>query len=86
MLCTMQLSRLMSMTALLALPSCAPDAGHEGFDAEYPVVRMRAIEQAAKRGDTTAVPRLVEQLDSDDPAVRSLAISALRRLTGVDHG
>lgn len=47
---------------------------------------MYAIETAARNGDVGAAKQIVEQLDSDDPAVRLLAIGALERLTGETHG
>jgi len=43
---------------------------------------MYAIEKAARNLDRSSTPRIVEQLDSDDPAVRMLAITALQLLTG----
>ena len=36
--------------------------------------------------DRSAVPQLVRDLDSDDPAVRFYTIQALRELTGQDFG
>src|SRR5262249_50631095 len=63
-----------------------PAAIEGGFDSANPAARMYAIEQAGKSGDRTAIPRLVEQLDSDDCAVRLLAITSLERLTGETYG
>jgi hypothetical protein len=49
-----------------------------------------AIQQAGAQRDPAATRSLIEQLDSDDPAVRMLAYEALRRIddteTGFDHG
>lgn len=45
-----------------------------------------AIEDAARDKDYDAVPQLVGQLDSDDPAVRFYAIEALKKLTGQSFG
>jgi hypothetical protein len=70
----------------LLLGSCGPAAIDGGFDSANPAAKMYAIEYAARTGDQTAVPHIVEQLDSDDPGVRSLAISALIRITGESHG
>jgi HEAT repeat protein len=47
---------------------------------------MYATEQAAREGDTAAIERIIEQLDSDDPAVRWLAIRSLEHLTGRTNG
>ncbi len=57
-----------------------------GFDAASEAARTHAIEQAAHTGDLDAVPKLIEQLDADDPAVRMLAIDVLHRLTGETYG
>ena len=47
---------------------------------------MYAIEYATAQGDPAAIKDLIEELDSDDPAVRYMAISALERLTGQTYG
>lgn len=56
------------------------------FESPEPAARNAAIVDAAARNDRSAVPQLVRMLESDDPATRSLAISALERLTGQTHG
>jgi len=68
--------------ALPLIASCVRPATEGGFDSPNPAARLYAIEQAARAGDGSALAQLVEQLDSDDVAVRFLAISALGRLTG----
>lgn len=45
-----------------------------------------AIEQAALARDSSKIPELIRQLDSQDAAVRMLAIATLRDLTGQDLG
>ena len=62
--------------------ACAPSATTGDFDSPSPGAKMYAIEEAIRTGDTSKTTQLVEQLDSDDPAVRLLAITALQRLTG----
>jgi hypothetical protein len=47
---------------------------------------MYAIEDAARQGDRSALRHIIEQLDNDDPAVRSVAIATLTRLTGETFG
>lgn len=69
------------LVALGAIASCTR-AAPRGFDAAAPEARIDDILDAAKASDERAVPDLVRQLDSDDPAVRMLAILALERLTG----
>lgn len=69
------------LAALGAIASCTR-AAPRGFDAAAPEARIDDILDAARAGDQSAVPDLVRQLDSDDPAVRLLAILSLERLTG----
>jgi len=71
---------------LLILAACAPSATTGDFDSPNPASRLYAIEQAARSGDRSAIGNLVESLDSDDPAVRLLAIATLQRLTGQTYG
>ncbi|MEE9130469.1 MAG: HEAT repeat domain-containing protein [Phycisphaerales bacterium] len=78
--------RLLGVPGLLLLCSCGPAMTEGGFDAASPAARSYAIEQAARAGDLDAVPKIVEQLDADDPAIRMLAIDALHRLTGETYG
>lgn len=73
-------------TLALALAECAPPVSRGGFDAPDPASKIFAIERAMRGGDSSAVPALVEQLDSDDPLVRMMAIEALRELTDTTCG
>lgn len=70
----------------LLLTSCGASPTAGGFDAASPAARSKAIQTAAITGDFSAVSKIVEQLDSDDPAIRMLAIEALERLTGETFG
>lgn len=65
-------------------PGCAGPP--EGFDSPEPAARIRAITRAAREEDRSAIPDVVESLDSDDPAVRLIAIRALEKLTGTTRG
>ena len=56
------------------------------FDDPTPQARIEAIERAGASGDRSALPRIVENLSSDDAAVRMAAIGALRRITGETLG
>ncbi len=47
---------------------------------------MEAIVEATNQQDRAATMQIIEQLDSDDPAVRLAAISALERATGQTLG
>jgi hypothetical protein len=86
MLSTMLVCRPCILTPVLLLSACGLAATSGGFDSPNPAAKMYAIEYAARNGDRSAIPRIIEQLDSDDPAVRSLAISSLYRLTGQTYG
>ena len=75
-------------TALLAavwlVHGCAapPRSDAGGFDSDNPAALQHAIRQAGADRDESAVPRLIELLNHDDPVVRMLAIGALERITG----
>jgi hypothetical protein len=45
-----------------------------------------AIKNAANQNDKKAIPGIVDNLDSNDSAVRFAAISALNKMTGQDFG
>jgi len=51
-----------------------------------PQVKIAGIRQAVAQGDRTSLPGLVQQLDSDDAAVRFYAQQALERLAGERFG
>lgn len=69
-----------------ALASCGPPAIEGGFDSANPSAKIYAIEHAARDNDRSAIPHIIAQLESDDPAVRSVAIAALKRMTGQTYG
>ena len=62
-------------------PRPDPDVRHPD-----PSVKIPAMKQAVREQDHAAAAQLVEDLDSDDPAIRLYAIQALQRMTGEDHG
>jgi hypothetical protein len=66
--------------ALLA-SSCGPVV-KPSFNSPEPAARNAAIVQAAERRDAGSIDELIEMLDSDDPATRVLAATALHRITG----
>jgi hypothetical protein len=76
---------LASMSVLLA-GACSAPPTEADFDSPHPTARLYAIEQAGAEADRTATPRLVEQLDADDPLVQMLALEALLRTEGYTHG
>ncbi|MBL8764017.1 MAG: HEAT repeat domain-containing protein [Phycisphaerae bacterium] len=68
-----------------SLAGCA-SPGADGFHESEPGARIDAAIEASRKMDPSAVPELIEMLDSDDPAARLVAINALGRLTGETHG
>lgn len=72
--------------ATVTLTGCAPRASEGQLDSPNPASRLYAIRRAGAERDWNAVPALVEQLDSDDPAVRVFSIQALERITGRPRG
>ncbi|TVQ62619.1 MAG: hypothetical protein EA378_04625 [Phycisphaerales bacterium] len=82
----MRIVVLMLLAVWLGVPTGCGARVRPAFESPDPSSRLAAMVQAADRGDQRAVPRLIEALDSDDPAVRLVAIAALDRLTGQTHG
>ncbi len=90
-------SRMAVFRALLALAlallgpvSCGPPAITGGFDSPQPAARIFATRRAAAETDPAkiraAMPGLIRNLESDDPAVRLLSAEALDELTGESYG
>ncbi|MHC5023429.1 MAG: HEAT repeat domain-containing protein [Planctomycetota bacterium] len=74
------------MTPLLAAAACAPSPLAGGFEEPSPPARLYAMTEVARSRDDSAIPQLVEQLDSDDAAVRWVAIRTLEHLTNETLG
>jgi hypothetical protein len=53
---------------------------------EDPGDKIPAIKAAVQNHDSRAIPQLVTDLESDDPAVRFYAIDALKTFTGQTFG
>ena len=70
------------LAAMLLAFGCAPLASTGDFNSPDPASKLYAIRAAGESRDAKNIPALVEQLDSDDPAVRVFAINALERITG----
>lgn len=69
------------MILLLIAGGCARPTGR-GIADDDASFKIPAIKEAAKEKDRSAIPQLIHDLNSTDPAVRFYAIEALRRLTG----
>lgn len=70
---------------MLTVAGCMPPIP-AGFDSPDPAMRLEAIASAGESRDPSAVPDLIEQLESTDPGARLLAIRALERITGETFG
>ena len=76
---------IMLLAVSLLVGGCfSPDPKSLGSDAAPSAIP--AIKDAADRNDRSAIPRLVQDLDDHDSAIRFAAISALKRMTGQDFG
>jgi hypothetical protein len=84
--------KLASPSTLVAIgmsaAACAPSSLDGGFDSPNPAAKLYATQRAARTEDRSpeTLRHIVEQLDSDDPAVRLVAIDTLERLTGETFG
>jgi len=66
---------------LVLAGGCARPTGR-GLADDDASFKIPAIKSAVAAKDDKAIPQLVEDLESDDSAVRFYAIEGLRRLTG----
>ena len=82
----MTVIRLSMLMVIGSMVSCGQPATSGGFDSPMPAAKLHALSQVARTGDRSALKRVVELLDSDDAAVRLLAISTLTHLTGETFG
>ena len=72
------------LAVLLLVAGCrSTGRGLQDSDLSF---KAPAIKSAVASHDRSAVPQLVNDLDSDDAAVRFFAIQGLRRITGQDFG
>lgn len=71
--------------AACTLVGCATSV-EPSYDDPAPEARLGAIRASAAAGNRADVPRLVECLSSDDPAVRLAAIEGLKRITDTTLG
>ena len=70
----------------LILPGCFTPVSEGEFESENPAAILYAMSRAAREKDTSRIPDIVEQLGSDDPATRFVAIQSLETLTGRTFG
>ncbi|MFN0010174.1 MAG: hypothetical protein ACKVS8_00870 [Phycisphaerales bacterium] len=75
-------SVLVVLVVLVVLGGCQGPGLGAGFDAPDPAAQIHAALTAARDGDRSRIPDLIEMLESDDQAARVVAISSLERFTG----
>jgi hypothetical protein len=68
------------LVGLLAGGCFSPDP--KSLDSDSAPSAVPAIKDAADADDHKAVPRLIEDLSDNDPAIRFAAITALQKITG----
>lgn len=73
------------MMAVSGVCCTAPRPRPNIADAD-PQVKIAGIKEAAAKKDRAALPALVEELNSDDPAVRLYALQALEKFSGERFG
>lgn len=76
----------LSIVIGLVVAGCTAPRPRASIVDEDASVKIRGIRRSVSEQDRAALGPLIDQLDSDDPAVRLYAIEALQRLTGQDLG
>jgi hypothetical protein len=76
--------RTLALGLLAVVPGCASPQG--GFGSPDPAAKLPAIAKASQDHDLSAIPQLIESLQSDDPVVRMASIRTLENLTGQTLG
>lgn len=67
---------------MMILGGCTPPASKGDFESPDPAAKLYAVTRAGQEHNAARIPQLIEQLGSDDPAVRMYAILALEKITG----
>ena len=81
----MRLLLTICCAVVVPLAGCTASAP-ASFDTDAPDGRIEAIVAAARDNDRSTLANLIEQLDSDDPAVRMFSIRSIERMTGRTMG
>lgn len=77
---------LCGLLCLGGVGGCTPAVSEGDFYSPDPGTKLYAISRAGQTRDRSAIGHLIEQLESDDQAVRMYAIVALERITGTRMG
>lgn len=78
--------KIVAVVVSLAAGACSPPRPDRNVTNPDPAGKIPAYKQAVRTRDQRAARQMVEDLESDDPAVRMFAILGLRRLTGRTFG
>lgn len=76
----------MVLILIVASAGCSAPAGPRVVGNPDLSVKIPAIKQAAQTRDPEGIMAMIDELSSDDPAVRFYAIEGLRRATGQSLG
>src|SRR4051812_15904385 len=74
--------RSVMLSLAVCLTACTAPRGPLVVTDPDPSIKIPAIQKAVRDKDMKAVPQLIKDLESDDPAVRLYANHALEQLTG----
>lgn len=80
------LRAVLTIGILSLMVGCTPPPSEGNFGSPDPSAKLYAIRRAGESRDRKAVRPLVQELASDDPAVRLFAIYALEQITGTRLG
>jgi hypothetical protein len=76
----------MGVWLTLVCAGCQNPRGPIAINSDDPDLKINAIQKDVCNHDKKDLPALVDNLDSDDSAIRFYSIEALRRLTHDDFG
>jgi hypothetical protein len=79
-------TRLSWLAALLLCAGCQAPRGPVDIHSDDPDLKIIAIQRAAATNNKQDIAPMVDELNSEDPAMRFYSIEALRRLTHDDLG
>jgi hypothetical protein len=85
LLVSLKFGLVLAICILGSAVGCTASRDELSVGARDPALKIPGMKRAVREKDLRTTKQLVEDLDSDDPAVRFYAINALRRLTGEDY-
>jgi hypothetical protein len=85
----MEMGRVSCLGILIAIGVCAgcqDPRGPISIKSDDPDLHIAAMQRDVSTNDHSDIPAMVDDLQSDDPAIRFYAIEGLHRLTRDDFG